>query len=59
MICKFIFFLAVFGSFHSDMATFTGLAGLSVAVNRGVCRRPLYAPRRAVAGDLIAAPGAA
>ncbi|HMJ89455.1 MAG TPA: O-antigen ligase family protein [Candidatus Acidoferrum sp.] len=39
-IAKALLFVGIFGSLHSDLATFTGLIGVSVALNRGVCRRP-------------------
>jgi hypothetical protein len=44
-IAKAIFFLGVFGSFYSDLAGFTGLLGLSVAINNGM-RLPVRAPQR-------------
>jgi hypothetical protein len=36
-ITKAIFFLGFFGALAHDMATFAGIAGLSVAINGGVC----------------------
>jgi hypothetical protein len=36
-VVRLIMFLVVFGSMRSDVATFTGLVGLSVALNRGIC----------------------
>jgi hypothetical protein len=36
-ISKTIFFWGAFGSFYSDLVGFTGLIGLSVALNGGVC----------------------
>jgi O-antigen ligase len=38
---KFVFYVVGFGAFHSDMAFFTGVLGLSVAINGGVQRRVL------------------
>jgi O-antigen ligase len=38
-----IFFAAVFGSFYSELFKFTTTVGLSVALNRGICRKP-FAP---------------
>lgn len=38
-IARVVFFFAVFGSLYSDLALFTGLVGLSVALNGGVARR--------------------
>ncbi len=40
---KFIFFLFIFGSFEGDMFAFTGILGLSVALNGGV-RSPVQTP---------------
>jgi hypothetical protein len=37
-IAKIIMFVMIFGSLYSDLATFTGLVGLSVAVNGGVAK---------------------
>lgn len=37
-IAKSIFFLLVFGAFSGDLFTFTGMLGLSVALNRGEAR---------------------
>jgi O-antigen ligase len=34
------FYLFAFGSFNMDLYQFTGIMGLSVALNHGVCRRP-------------------
>ena len=42
-IARTIFFWALFGAFSSDIAIFAGLAGLSVAINGGVCRAPAAA----------------
>ena len=39
-VARFIFYWAVFGAFASDLAIFAGLAGLSVAINGGVCNAP-------------------
>jgi len=39
---RVIYFFAVFGSFHTELAIFTGLIGLSIAVNGGM-RRPVPA----------------
>jgi O-antigen ligase len=45
-ISKVLMFFFVFGSFHGDLAAFSGLAGLSVALNGGVCRYPAVKPRK-------------
>jgi hypothetical protein len=37
-VMKTVFFLAVFGSFYSDLVMFTGLIGLSIAINAGVAK---------------------
>lgn len=36
---RLIFFIFGFGSFYSDLYVFTGTVGLSVALNKGICRR--------------------
>lgn len=38
-IAKVIFFFCIFGSFHTDLVSFTGLIGLSISLNGGVARR--------------------
>jgi len=43
---RLIFFLGVFGGFAADMYQFTGVLGLSVALNHGVCRKPTPAEQR-------------
>ena len=43
-----IFFVAAFGSFHSELYIFTGIMGLSVALNHGVCRQPALVQRPVV-----------
>lgn len=40
-VAKALLFIFIFGSLHSDMFTFAGILGLSVALNRGVCRQPV------------------
>jgi len=42
-ITKTIFFFLIFGSFHTELCVFTGIAGLSVSLNGGM-RRPVAAP---------------
>ena len=37
-VVKMILFFVVFGSFYSDMITFTGILGFSVAINGGECQ---------------------
>jgi O-antigen ligase/polysaccharide polymerase Wzy-like membrane protein len=37
---KVVFYFLCFGAFNVDMAAFAGLVGLSVALNRGVAKRP-------------------
>ncbi len=46
-IAKAVFFMSVFGSLYGDLTIFTGLLGLSVAVNHGRARRPVPAPNQA------------
>ena len=43
---KAIFFFAVFGNLYSDLATFTGLVGLSISLNGGVARPFILLPPR-------------
>src|SRR5882724_169731 len=43
-IAKAIFFMGVFGSLYGDFVVFTGLLGMSVAINHGRARRPAPAP---------------
>ena len=45
---KLIYFVVVFGSLFSDLYIFTGLIGFSVALNHGVCRRPVLVQRPVV-----------
>jgi hypothetical protein len=42
-VAKVIFFMAVFGSLHSDLPMFLGLLGLSISLNGGVAK-PAVAP---------------
>jgi hypothetical protein len=56
-IAKIIFFLAVFGSFYSDLMAFTGLFGLSVSLNGGM-RRPAPAQKPAAKNLSFARTGA-
>jgi O-antigen ligase len=42
-VVKVIFFLAVFGSFYSDLPLFLGLLGLSISLNGGVAK-PVVVP---------------
>jgi O-antigen ligase len=44
-VVKVIFFIAIFGSFHSDLPQFLGLLGLSISLNGGVAK-PAVAPQR-------------
>jgi hypothetical protein len=44
-VSRAIFFFAIFGSFYSDLAFFTGLLGLSVSINGGVSR-PYLIPQQ-------------
>ena len=37
---RVVLFFGAFGAISSDLYVFTGLIGLSVALNRGVCRKP-------------------
>jgi O-antigen ligase len=39
-IARVTFFFLAFGAISTELYIFTGLAGLSVALNRGICRKP-------------------
>lgn len=39
-LAKVVYYFAVFGSFYAELRVFTGLVGLSLCLNRGVCRAP-------------------
>lgn len=43
-IVRAIFFFAVFGGISGDLLTLVGLVGFSVALNNGVCRKPVTSP---------------
>ena len=38
-LARFVYFVGIFGSFHVDLATFTGVIGLSIAINGGMRSR--------------------
>ena len=42
---RLIFFLGAFGTMSYDLYLFTGTVGLSVALNKGICRKPVLAPQ--------------
>ena len=42
---RVIFFFAAFGALAGDFSTFAGIVGLSVALNKGICRKPVTVPR--------------
>ena len=44
-LARIIFFLAAFGALSYELYVFTGIIGLSVALNGGVCRKPAFAPQ--------------
>lgn len=48
LLTKVAFFVLAFGSFYSDMPQLVGPLGLSIALNGGICRRPVQAPRPVV-----------
>ena len=48
-IAQLLIFLVIYGSFHFELFKFTGLVGLSVAINGGMCRKPAPTPAAAVA----------
>jgi hypothetical protein len=47
-VIKVIFFCAVFGSLHSDLAMFMGMLGLSISINGGVAKPVVVAQEPAV-----------
>ncbi len=49
MITRIFMFVFIFGSIRSDVYYFTSLIGLSVALNRGICSRPVTAIQTAPA----------
>jgi hypothetical protein len=50
-VAKIIFFLVIFGSLYSDLATFLGLLGLSVSLNGGISRPAVAPPPQTVLRD--------
>ncbi len=50
---KVIFFFAVFGALPSDTLGFAGIVGVSVALNRGVCRKPAAERTKTALGGVI------
>ena len=42
---RIIFFFFAFGAYAFDLAAFTGIVGMSVALNGGVCCKPVSVPR--------------
>ena len=42
-VARVVFFVTIFGSLHGELAMFTGLIGLSVSINGGMCQ-PAEAP---------------
>lgn len=55
-IARSIFFFFVFGSISSELFSFTGTIGLSVALNGGVKKAPALSPARAVPAEITALP---
>lgn len=54
---RFIFYFTVYGQFDIDMASFTGLVGLSIALNGGI-RSPVVQPAVAAAQAVPTPPSA-
>ena len=50
-IARTVMFLFVFGSYFGDLAQFTGILGLSMAINGGI-RKPVPVPARRSAGEM-------
>ena len=42
---RIIFFFAVFGALASDFYLFTGIVGFSIALNKGICSKPVLVPQ--------------
>lgn len=55
-IMQIIFYLGVFGAFNSQLFMFTGLLGMSVSINGGVCKRGQVAARSAQQASVLAGP---
>jgi hypothetical protein len=41
---KLAFFTFIFGAFYLDLSYFTGIAALSISMNRGIAKAPALAP---------------
>lgn len=54
---KTLYYFGVFGSFYSELYVFTGLLGLSVSLNHGVCGPPKHDPIAPPKMPLPPAPG--
>jgi hypothetical protein len=54
-VARTIFYFVGFGGLSSDLVFFTGIIGLSIAVNHGVARAPEYSSRQAVPRALASA----
>ncbi len=48
---RIIFFVAVFGGVHGDIAVFAGLVGLGISLNGGVAKPPAKVPSKAKEED--------
>lgn len=57
-LARVIFFLTAFGDFSGDFYSFTGTVGLSVALNKGVRRKPAPVTRPVVFRGSISMPAA-
>lgn len=58
-LAKVIFFFGVFGGFYSELASFTGLVALSVAINGGVSKKAIAAQPKEVASRFRLQPASA
>jgi hypothetical protein len=51
-ITQSIIYITVFGAFNSQLSAFTGILGMSVALNGGVCKAPVRKALQAAAREL-------
>lgn len=56
---RFIYFLVFYGQFAEDLVVFTGIVGLSVSLNHGMCKAPEPGQAPATASEPAPAPAAA
>ena len=42
---RVIFFVVAFGAISGELYLFTGITGMSIALNKGICRQPAAVPK--------------